>query len=66
MALMRRDDRFPPNAWLRTCQECGNVQAMKSPEGQKSDGWKDVKCRRCKSEGSLDYGTRNEYLEEDD
>lgn len=61
-----RDSRFAADAWLRTCQECGNVQAMKSPKGQTTDNWRNAKCRKCKSEGSLDYGTRNEYVEDDE
>jgi len=60
-----RDLRFKATDWLRTCQECGNVQAMKSPEGQKTENWRDAKCRRCGSE-ALDYGTPNEYVEEED
>lgn len=58
-----RDARFTPNAWLRTCQECGNVQDMKSPEEYKNDKWRDAKCKKCKSE-ALDYGTLNEYVED--
>lgn len=58
-----RDKRFPKDAWLRRCQECGNVQAMKSPESQKTENWREAKCRKCKSE-SLDYGTQNEYYED--
>jgi hypothetical protein len=61
-----RDLRFKSTDWLRTCQECGHVQAMKSPEGQKTDNWRDSICRKCKSEGSLDYGTPNEYWEDED
>lgn len=63
MNLKVRDSRFAKDAWLRTCQECGNVQAMKSPEGQKTENWRDAKCRKCKSE-ALDYGTQNEYIED--
>lgn len=66
MKIGVRDKRFARDAWLRRCQECGNVQAMKSPEGQKTDNWRDAKCRKCKSEGSLDYGTPNEYVEDED
>lgn len=42
--------------WVRTCQECLHRQVTKSPEGQKSDAWRDMKCRRCGSSG-LDYGS---------
>ncbi len=55
-----RDKRFASTAWLRACQECGNVQAMKSPENQQTDNWRNAKCNKCKSE-SLDYGTPNAY-----
>ena len=41
--------------FVRTCQECGHKQEMKPPAEQKSDGWMNAKCRKCKSE-SLDYG----------
>jgi hypothetical protein len=62
-----RDARFPANSWLRRCQECGNVQAMKSPINYKNDSWRDLECKKCKSE-SLDYGTQHEYVDygEDD
>lgn len=42
--------------WIRTCQECGYKQPSKPPAEYKSDSWRDVKCRKCKSPGSLDYG----------
>lgn len=61
--LKKRNNNFPGNAWLRTCQECGHVQSMKSPEGQKTDRWRGAICRKCKSE-ALDYGTPNEYIED--
>lgn len=61
-----RDKRFKPTDWLRRCQECNHVQAMKSPDNQKSDKWRDAICRKCKSEGSLDYGTLNEYWDDED
>ncbi len=66
MTIKVRDARFPNDAWLRACQECGNVQATKSPEVYTTDKWRDVKCNKCKSEGSLDYGTPNEYVEDED
>jgi len=64
-AIVLRHPQFKPTDWIRTCQECGHAQVMKSPEGQKSDTWREAKCRRCKSE-SLDYGTPNAYQEEDE
>lgn len=66
MPVKLRDTRFPANAWLRRCQECNTVQSAKSPEEYKSDKWRDVKCNKCKSEGSLDYGTPNEYFEDEE
>lgn len=42
--------------FVRTCQECGHRQEMKDPGTQKSDGWTEAKCRKCKSQ-SLDYGS---------
>lgn len=57
---------LPAGAHVRTCQECGHAQAMKSPAEQKTDNWREAKCRRCKSEGSLDYGSANvEEIDED-
>ena len=41
--------------WIRTCQECGLIQITKPIEEWKSDKWKNVKCKNCKSIG-LDYG----------
>jgi len=50
--------------WIRTCQECGYKQESKPIADWKSDKWKDVKCKKCKSEG-LDYGSWIDYrLEE--
>lgn len=55
-----RDNRFPASAWLRKCQECGHVQVARDPQAYSNDAWRDIKCKRCKSE-ALDYGTTNEY-----
>lgn len=59
------DTRFSPDAWLRTCQECGNVQTSSAPVYgiEPTGAWKNQKCKKCKSE-SLDYGTMNEYVED--
>lgn len=48
--------------FLRTCQECGNIQEDKEPEYgvEPSDSYKYKKCKRCKSE-SLDYGSTRTY-----
>ena len=42
--------------FVRTCQECGHHQIMKDPALQKTDKWREAKCRKCHSE-SLDYGS---------
>lgn len=42
-------------SYIRTCQECGHKQVSKPPSEYKSDGWRNIKCRRCQSE-ALDYG----------
>ncbi len=42
--------------FIRTCQECGNEQEAKDPSTQKSEGWRNMKCRKCKSE-AMDYGS---------
>lgn len=49
---------FAIGEWIRTCQECGHKQSMKSPAVQKTDNWRNAKCRKCKSE-ALDYGQAN-------
>ncbi len=45
--------------WMRTCQECGHKQKAKPPtvQGVMSDAYRNAKCKKCKSEGSLDYGS---------
>lgn len=42
--------------YVRTCQECGRKQEAKPPAEYKSDSWKDLQCRGCKSPG-LNYGS---------
>jgi hypothetical protein len=44
--------------WIRTCQECDHKQVAKHPADYKGDVWRDVKCKKCKSE-ALDYGKWN-------
>lgn len=63
MAL--RWPQHPPNAHVRTCQECGHAQTSTDPAGQKSEAWRDTKCRKCKSE-SMDYGSKNYEIEDDE
>lgn len=43
--------------WIRTCQECGNLQRDRKPDQSKelSDAYRNRKCARCNSSG-LDYG----------
>jgi hypothetical protein len=45
--------------WYRTCQECGHKQYCQPPNRSKelTDSYRNSKCRKCGSEGSLDYGT---------
>ena len=64
--MQARDTRFPIDAWIRRCQECGNVQVEKNLPTygvEPSDRFKNRACKRCKSE-SLDYGTTNQISEE--
>lgn len=60
---------FPPHTWIRTCQECGNVQRDTEPkqQGEYSTSYEFRKCKHCKSE-SLDYGTtfNPDYTEEEE
>ena len=60
-----RNNRFPNKAWLRTCQECFNIQEDKEPKQELTSAYRNRKCKNCKSE-SLDFGTTNEYEEFDD
>lgn len=63
--MKARDTRFPIEAWIRKCQECGNVQTDKAPTYgvDPSNAYNNRKCKRCKSE-ALDYGTPNETNED--
>lgn len=68
MSVKLRKPEYPKDAWLRCCQECGHVQDERYPPVygiEPSNNYKDRKCRKCKSE-SMDYGTQNEYFEEDE
>lgn len=63
-----RKPEYPKDAWLRCCQECGHVQVENTPPvygTEPSNSYKFKACKRCKSE-ALDYGTQNEYFEEDE
>jgi hypothetical protein len=49
--------------FMRTCQECGHVQKAKDPASYKDkekEAWRSNTCRKCKSEGSLDFGSEKE------
>ena len=49
--------------FMRTCQECGHVQKAKDPNTYKDkekEAWRDVACKKCKSEGSLDFGSERD------
>lgn len=50
--------------WIRTCQECGHEQLCRPPVSYKSDSWRDLRCKRCKSM-ALDYG-RDQKSDSDD
>lgn len=43
--------------WVRTCQECNNVQSAKKPDTTKllTQSYRESLCRKCKSP-ALDYG----------
>lgn len=47
--------------WIRECQECGKEQISPKPNLKDlKERWRDVKCKYCKSEGSLDFGNEEE------
>ena len=42
--------------WQRACQECGYKGFYSQPNpDNKTESWRDTKCRKCKSE-ALNYG----------
>ena len=42
--------------WVRRCQECGAKGFYTKPNtDNKSESWRNTKCRKCKSE-ALDFG----------
>lgn len=44
--------------YIQTCQECGHSQAGTEPNlNDPKEKWRDRKCKKCKSEGSLDFGS---------
>lgn len=54
--------------FIRTCQECGHEQVAKDPATYKdinAEAWRDVKCKKCKSE-ALDYGSEQRPKGEED
>ncbi len=47
--------------WVRVCQECGHKQITTEPSRtDKKQRWRDTKCKKCDSAGSLDYGCLRE------
>lgn len=66
MSSKLRWPQFPKGAHVRTCQECGHVQVNKDPSAMKGDSWRETKCRKCKSVGSLDYGYSNDEVPDDE
>lgn len=51
--------------WFRTCQECGYRQEARNPDTYKGEGWRELKCKRCKSPG-LDFGSETDGDFEDE
>lgn len=45
--------------WIRTCQECGHKQKDKEPKdhSEPTDDYCERKCKKCRSNGSLDLGS---------
>jgi len=52
----------PAGAHVRTCQECGHTQVAKDPKTLKTEDWRELRCRRCKSV-AMDYGSENAEVE---
>lgn len=53
--------------FIRTCQCCGHQQEAKDPATYKNkakEAWRDVKCRKCKSD-ALDYGSKRPTTQEE-
>lgn len=46
-----------PGVFYRTCQECGFEQPDTDQYPNYTTTYRERKCKNCKSEGSLDYGT---------
>lgn len=51
--------------WIRTCQECGNIQQAIRPVQSMSDAYANAKCRKCKSE-ALDWGKWQDDIRHED
>jgi ribosomal protein S27E len=62
---MLRFPSLPKGCWVRVCQECGNKQEARDPKTIVGDKWRDLKCKRCKSE-SMDFGQSNHEIEEEE
>ena len=57
---------YDPQAWpfVRTCQDCNHKQIMRDPSTLKGDAWREAKCRKCGSQGSLDYGSNQPWTDQ--
>ena len=55
--------------WIRTCQECGYEQECPKPsfdkKGDLTIAYSERKCKKCKSSGSLDYGSEQPSTSEE-
>lgn len=61
---MLKFPNLPKDAWIRTCQECFYHQVCKRTDSYKDDSWRNLRCKKCKSQ-ALDYGMTNyEELED--
>lgn len=56
-------DNWP---FIRECQSCGHQDIYKDPAtyvDKAKEAWRDVKCKRCKSD-DLDYGSKRPWTPE--
>ncbi len=49
--------------YIRRCQECGHKQEARDPYTLKGEGWRELKCRRCKS-AAMDFGSWQQFNED--
>ena len=57
--MKKESSDYKIGTWIRTCQECGNVQKDTEPKDYSnlSSAYCERKCKHCKSEGSFDLGS---------